>query len=1202
MTGIRTRASRITLLIAVFAAILMFASPVLQLGNNNVDLNAVDNASASGPGDRTLRVGWVAFQDMMKTLNPFLYTWGAESTNIWLCMSTLMTYDENQKLVGDLATNWTISDGGLTWTIKITKLATFYDRLNPTAYNPLTSADVKFSFLLAQEQDGNHLQAYFPLLPGAAGRLISSIDTPDDWTVVFHIRSQYAPFASAFTTIPIFPQYIWSTRAWNWANFDFKKAPNVPPIVGSGPFYYALDGLPTAGTVELRRSPTWFQNEERGYDIHVDRLFWITETEATNYAAYQNGDIDIIANPTVEQWGIIGPGAIGGSRWTSSQGYVWEFNMNQMTDTMRASLGGAYARGTNSQLLLDDTVKTALKMCVDKQFVAHNVLADTARPADSLAPQSHPFYYNYGSNPTLDTKPISVSAQGARQKLFDAGWKYDLNGNLLTSDSSYYPLSKKTPGGVVTDTLRFRFITPNTDTNYDPTCVDIRDRARLAGIDLTYTGASTAAAMDNAWATADYDCWVWNWWMTPVYDISTEIMIYFTTESIPIGWSDVYYSNPAYDELYYQSLSAMNPVDRKLLTDELQRMGYEDSGCWPVVWIDFLYAAQPSSVGPDHWTNYGDWSQHFPLTVDSWYYWLFMNIEPDNTITGVNGAPAASVGSPRYVGDTDNTRSFSASVQDDNTWDTLEYRWNFGDGTNTSWLTPTADGAYGTDHKYAQDGYYDVYFMVREKLTQDKFGSWAQTMAVIYNNSNTAPHGQDFTIYPDPSSPDSGTIVYFNGSATDDQGDNMTYKWNFGDGTTGAGQNVTHQFTKGAGGYTVYIYVDDGHLGQGPRPVTNSHVVSVTDNNVPTCVPKAEPAVQKGTSWKFTATVSDVDSRDRLRLTWDWGDGTTDTVMNEAGPITSPTPVYAYHTYKFSGDFTMTVSADDKTGLSDHNVSRTALIHVARIGNRPPVITNFHVSNSVPTTDDVVTFYGTVTDVDGDPCILNFTFGDGTWEVVSQTVANETLTVTHVYSMEGFYAAYLDATDGQGSAPTNGPVIMTPSQAFFTLNLASGWNFVSIPRVDWGYNASNLGLVTGDTVVRYDTLTGNYDLTYDVGYSGSEKDFALNPSTGYWIYAAAPRTLELYGNVSTTTQTRFIDVPEAGGWAMVGFASLSTTRHASDIPSMYSGASITFVVAFISGAYLMYDDIEPTYHNFLLVPGQAYWVWCTSGGTLAYDP
>ena len=1199
MKEIGTRASRITLLTAVFAAVIMFGSPVLQLGNNNVDLNAVDNASAGGPGDRTLRVGWTAFQDMMKTLNPFLPTWGAEYDVIWWCMSTLMTYDEDQNIVGDLATNWTITDGGLTWTIKLSHFATFYDRLNPTAYHPVTSSDVKFSFWLSQNQTGNHLQSYFPIIPGTGERVISGIDTPDPYTVVFHLRAQYAPFSTAFVNIPILPEYIWSTRAWNWANFDFKKAPNVPPIVGSGPFYYVLNGLPTAGTVDLRRSPTWFQNEERGYDIHVDRLLIISQTEATNYAEYMAGNLDVITNPTVEQWLT---GGIPGNRWTSSQGYVWEFNMNQMTDANRAALGGGFTRGSNNQLLLDSTVKTALRMSVDKQFIAHDVFKDTARPADSLAPQTHPYYYNYGSNPVLDTQVISVNPQAAWDMLYASGWQYRLDGVLITSGMpeyrNYYPLSKKV-GGSVSDTLQFRFITPNTDSNYDPSCIDIRDKARLAGIDLMYNGPSTAAFMDNSWAIADYDTWLWNWWMTPVYDISTEIMIYFTTESIPIGWSDVFYSNATYDEIYYQSMSAMNPVDRKLITDELQRIGYEDSGCWPTVWIDFLYAAQ--SVAPDYWTNWGDWGQHFTLTADAWYYWLFMKIEPDETVD--NGAPDISGVSARYTGLTTSPVEFTgASVLDDTPWYDLEYRWNFGDGYNTTWRNPIGIGNFTANHTYAKDGYYDVYFMVREKNTTDKFGNWAKSMAVVSDLSNYAPTDPVFTWSPnDPDFPDSGTIVHFYGNATDTKWptDVLSYTWNFGDGTTGAGQNVTHQFKKGAGYYDVYMYVDDGHLGTGTRPVPEDNLVRVDANHVPTCVAKDEPAVQKATSWKFTATVSDVDTRDRLRLTWDWGDGNPVTVMNIAGPVTSPTQFNAYHTYKFSGDFTLTVYSDDKTGLSGHNYSDPALVHVARIGNHVPVITDFHASNELPTNEEVVTFYGTAVDDDSDLCVLNFTFGDGEWQVVSQTTANTTVTATHVYPVAGLYLAYLDVTDTQNAAPTEGPIIMDVSQAKFTLNLVSGWNFVSVPRVGWGYMASTLGLLDGDIVAGWEPNEG-YNQNYVVGFPLG--DFAINGSTGYWIYAGVAEALDLYGAVPTSLQIRTIDVPSGGGWAIVGFNSLNTTRHASDIPAMYS-AGVDQVASYdpVTGDYISYVVGFPL-NDFALVPGQAYWCYFFADGLLSYAP
>ena len=1206
----RTRVSRMTLAIAVFAAVLMLGTPTIPIGQNGIDLGSVGNASAGGPGDRTLRLGWTVLMDQIETLNPFTYTWGAEYMAIWSCYSTLLTYDVDQKPIGDLAINWTTSPDGKTWHFKIAKNAVFFNKNIPGGpHVPVTSADVAFSYWLSQNNTAG-MQSYFPLLPGQPGRLIESIELPNNYEIIFHLRVAYAPFFSALVVIPILPKYIWQNELYQWNNFRIKAPGAIwPPVVGSGAFYYGLPALPTTGTVELLRSPTWFQSEERGYDIHVDKIIMRSETESSNYQNYVSNPInDVILNPTVEQWlngvpPIPTGGPTDGKRWTSSQGFVWEFNMNQMTDEYRAA-HSAFRQGSNNQLLLDPAVKKALQMTIDKSYVATTIFKDTAKPSDSLVPQTHPYHYVYGTDPGDD--PILFNTLAARQVLYNAGWKYRaINTEILPGDSdnhTYFPLYQRV-GGVATNPLIFNLITPNTDTLYDPTCREIEKWAAQAGVDLVYDGPSTAAFMNNAWANADYDIWLWNWWMTPTYDISTDLMSYMTTDAIG-SWSDVFWSNATYDSLYYASLQELDPAKRKLITDELQRMAYESSGCWPVVWIDFLYAAQ--SITPDYWTNWGDWVQKYPLCPDASYYWLFMQIDPSGggiANLNANAAPKVSGVSSRYYEATATNVDFSAVVQDESSYLALEYQWNFGDGTKSGWLTPDMPGDFAASHPYAEDGYYDVHFMVREKTGLDLFGNWASSMAVITNLSNTAPKNLAFT--SEPSDPDSGTIVYLNGTATDDQGDPMTYKWDFGDGTMiGTGNRTTHQFTKGDPSYTVTMLVDDGHLGTGSRPVPKSNLVSVSANRLPTCSAKDEPLVTKGASWKFTTTVSDLDTRDRLRLTWDWGDGTPKTVMNITTAVPSPTQFNAYHTYKFSGDYNLKVYSDDKTGLTGHNVTDTALVHVERVGDRAPIVAAFYASTTTPTTDTLVTFSATVTDDDNELCIANFTFGDGTWQVVAQTTINSTVTATYTYTTATFYLAYADATDGQLPAETAGPEIMIVSQAKFTLNLAAGWNFVSVPRVGWGYNASNLGLVTGDTVVRYNTVSGNYDMTYDVGYSDWSSDFYLNPSTGYWIYAAAPRTLELYGNIPTTVETRSITVPGIGGWVTLGFASLSTARHAGDIPPMYISGGITTVVAYIqaTGTYLTWDDFEPTYNNFSLVPGEAYWVWCTSSGVLAYDP
>jgi len=1209
----KARASKMTLLIAVFAAVLMLATPTLPIGTNSVDLGSVGNASAS-PGDRTLRIGWTALMDQVETLNPFLFTWGAEGNIIWNCYSTLLTYDPDQKVIGDLAINWTSSPDGKTWTFKIAKNAVFYNKNIPSGpHVPVTSADVAFSYWLCQNTSSG-LQSYFPLIPGQPARLISGIQTPDAYTIIFQLRVAYAPFSSALVYIPIFPKYIWQNESTNWANFRTKSPGAIwPPIVSSGPFYYGLTAMPTAGTVELLRSPTWFQSEERGYDIHIDKIIYRSETEDSNYQNYVSSTPinDILLNPTVEQW-INGTIPVGGARagqkWTSSQGYVWEFNMNQMTDEYRAA-HPAFKQGSNNQLLLNSAVKKALQMVIDKDFIAANLFKNTAKPSDSLAPQSHPYYYNYGTDP--GDQPILFNTNEARLLLYAADWKYRANGvEILPGDPDYssidgdgvpgyFPLYQKV-GGVAANPLSFKFITPNTDSLYDPTCIEIEKWAAQAGVDLVYNGPSTAAFMNNAWANADYDTWLWNWWMSPTYDISTEIMNYLTAEAIG-SWSDVFWVNATFDALYYQSMQELNPVLRKLITDEMQRMAYESSGCWPVVWIDFLYAAQ--SVAPDYWTNWGDWAAKYPMCPDSYYYWLWMQIEPSgggSANPNPNAAPQVSGVSPRYYEDTTTPVAFSATVNDESLYANLEYQWNFGDGNKSGWLTPAGAGQYGASWTYTKDGYYDVYFMVREKTTLDKFGNWAKSLAVITDLSNDAPANLTFTSWP--SDPDSGTIVYLNGTATDDENNPLAYAWNFGDGTTGTGQQTTHQFTKGDPSYTVTMLVDDGHLGTGSRPVPKSNLVSVSANHFPTCSAKDEALVTKGVSWKFTTTVSDVDTRDRLRLTWDWGDGEPVTVMNINTAVTSPTQYNAFHTYKFNGDFNLKVYSDDKTGLLGHNVTDTAMVHVERVGDRAPIVTAFSASTTTPSTETLVTFYATVTDEDSELCIANFTFGDGTWQAVTQTVINSTVTATHTYTTATMYLAYVDATDGQLTSEQAGPEIVDVSQAEFTMDLVAGWNLITVPRVGYGYMASTLGLATDDVVSGFNSSTGQYDKTYTVGRSPARFDFSIEASTAYWIYSGMAKTLHLYGSVPTTTQTKTVTVPLGGGWALVGYESLNLTRKASDMVGNYTGGTLTTVAVqnHTTGLYDTYTGYWRT--DFVLKPGQGIWIYVTASGVLSYKP
>jgi len=173
----------------------------------------------------------------------------------------------------------------------------------------------------------------------------------------------------------------------------------------------------------------------------------------------------------------------------------------------------------------------------------------------------------------------------------------------------------------------------------------------------------------------------------------------------------------------------------------------------------------------------------------------------------------------------------------------------------------------------------------------------------------------------------------------------------------------------------------------------------------------------------------------------------------------------------------------------------------------------------------------------------------------------------------------------------------------FIMNLVKGWNFVSLPLVGYGYKASTLGLNSGDIVSEWNSTTKSYR-SHIVGIPVN--DFAISPGTGYEIYVpSGTRTLALYGIVPTASQSKTITAPAGGGWAAVGFVGFVTTRHASDIPAMYSvPGSITMVSTWnpITKTYTNWLAVIPSLNDFVLTPGLAYWAYASTSGTLAYDP
>lgn len=322
-------------------------------------------------------------------LNPYMSTMDLTYDLSSMIYSYLVIADDRGRLVGDLATqvpsqvNGGISRDGRTYVYHLRHGVRWHDGA------PFTSRDVKFSWQAVVNPNNStlHREGYTE---------IASIDTPDDYTVVIHLKRRYPPFVSKFFAPlqeggkPILPQHLLA-RYSSIDRVPFNAAP-----VGTGPFKFVR--WERGREIVLERNDAYFKGRPKLARIE----FYVIPDDETMLNELRLHHIDLIASPTsalFERYRQVEGVSTELAPWNAQTYFI----MNQS----KPGLG-------------DLEVRTAIATSIDYDGIIKKLTHGVGERAYDLLP---PTAIGYTHNPPYRYDPAAANALLNR-----AGWKRGSDG------------------------------------------------------------------------------------------------------------------------------------------------------------------------------------------------------------------------------------------------------------------------------------------------------------------------------------------------------------------------------------------------------------------------------------------------------------------------------------------------------------------------------------------------------------------------------------------------------------------------------------------------------------------------------------------------------------------------------------------------------------------------------------------------------
>jgi peptide/nickel transport system substrate-binding protein len=476
----------------------------------------------------------VAFMNEVDSFNPFLGI-EAESYEMWALIYDSMTGYAMDDLspVPALAKSWDSTEDGLTWTFDIRDDATWSDG------EPLTAQDIAYTYNRMLEGKVEGASTWSSYL-----KSVTEVTAPDDTTVVMKLEKPNATLP--LLPVPIVPEHVWSKVPLDpqQAKAYAAEPTGGEPVVGSGPFRL-VEGTAGGSTYRFEANPDYW-----GGAPHIDDLvFRIFKSEDPAIQALIKGEVDFAYNISALQVeSLQGKEGITAHNGNTPGFDEIAFNAGSV------DLETGEPMGDPNPAVLDPAFRYALGFAVDRDLIVERAYQGAGTPGSSIIPPGYPDFH---WEPSEDVA-FEFDLEKAGQLLDEAGYTMGEDGK------------RTLPSGEPIGTLRL------SARSESKSSVDVMDFLKewLAELGID---SEVSAVESNRLTTqildGEFDIFEWGWYVDP----DPGSMLSYMTCDQRGDWSDTWYCNEEYDELYDAQSAELDRDKRAEMIKRMQEIVYMDA-------------------------------------------------------------------------------------------------------------------------------------------------------------------------------------------------------------------------------------------------------------------------------------------------------------------------------------------------------------------------------------------------------------------------------------------------------------------------------------------------------------------------------------------------------------------------------------------------------------------------------------------------